>query len=203
MSADTGRVLLVSNRLPVMLTWEGGVPQIARSVGGVAAALRVVRERFATRWVGSIGPVGLLPPSTKTDIDRQLHAQGCERVELDRDDERTFYGRLSNGMLWPLFHDRLDKLPLDLGGWGAYERINERFAEKIAAIWRPGDVVWVHDYHLMRLPLLLRRRLPDAKIGFFLHIPFPNPEMFLVLPTRRELLEGLLAADVVGFQTRR
>jgi trehalose 6-phosphate synthase/phosphatase len=92
---------------------------------------------------------------------------------------------------------------LNLGGWDVYERVNERFADAVAELWRPGDLIWVHDYHLMRLPALLRKRIPEARIGFFLHTPFPNPEMFLVLPVRRWLVEGMLGADLIGFHTRR
>jgi trehalose 6-phosphate synthase/phosphatase len=84
-----------------------------------------------------------------------------------------------------------------------YEAANARFADAVAAAYRPGDVIWVHDYQLLRLPSLLRARLPDARIGFFLHIPFPNPEIFFALPTRRWLVEGMLGADLIGFHTRR
>jgi trehalose 6-phosphate synthase/phosphatase len=84
-----------------------------------------------------------------------------------------------------------------------YERANARFADVVAAHWRPGDTIWVHDYQLLRLPALLRERLPGARIGFFLHIPFPNPEIFFTLSTRRWLVEGMLGADLIGFHTRR
>ncbi|HEY9226434.1 MAG TPA: trehalose-6-phosphate synthase, partial [Gemmatimonadaceae bacterium] len=104
---------------------------------------------------------------------------------------------------WPVFHDRLDQAPLHTDAWGAYETVNARFADAVAAQWRPGDMIWIHDYHLMRLPALLRARIPDAQIGFFLHIPFPNPEIFFTLPVREALVEGLLGADVIGFHTRR
>src|SRR5690606_15218682 len=83
----------------------------------------------------------------------------------------------------------------------AYERVNELFAEAIAERYRPGDVVWVHDYQLMLVPQMLRRRVPDARIGFFLHIPFPASEVFRTLPYRDRILEGLLGADLVGFHT--
>ncbi|HSK08955.1 MAG TPA: trehalose-6-phosphate synthase, partial [Vicinamibacterales bacterium] len=95
-----------------------------------------------------------------------------------------------------------DKIPLDSQGWDTYWRINERFADAVAARANPGDVIWVHDYHLLVLPGLLRQRLPDARIGFFLHIPFPPADLFRVLPWRRPILDGLLGADHIGFHTR-
>jgi trehalose 6-phosphate synthase/phosphatase len=104
-------------------------------------------------------------------------------------------------VLWPLFHYLLDRLPLGPTSWETYRRINERFADAAAARYRPGDLIWVHDYQLMLVPGLLRQRLPDARIGFFLHIPFPAAEVFRILPWRRQILEGLLGADVVGFHT--
>jgi trehalose 6-phosphate synthase/phosphatase len=88
-------------------------------------------------------------------------------------------------------------------GWDVYETVNARFADAVAEHWRPGDMIWVHDYQLLRLPALLRARVPDARIGFFLHIPFPNPEIFFTLSVRRWLVEGMLGADLIGLHTRR
>ncbi len=104
-------------------------------------------------------------------------------------------------MLWPLFHHFLDTMPLDPKGFDAYRRVNERFADAVAACYREGDVIWVHDYQLMLVPAMLRRRLPHARIGFFLHIPFPPQGVFRTLPEREQLLEGVLGADLIGFHT--
>jgi len=90
-------------------------------------------------------------------VSRELEKLRCVPVYLVRSETKVFYEDVSNGMVWPLFHDRIDRLPLALDGWDVYERVNASFADCVAAQWRPGDVVWVHDYHLMRLPLLLRR----------------------------------------------
>ena len=103
-------------------------------------------------------------------------------------------------MIWPLFHYLPDQMPLHQR-WDVYETANARFADAVAAQYRPGDRVWVHDYQLLRLPALLRERLPQARIGFFLHIPFPSDELFATLPPREALLRGLLGADLVGFHT--
>jgi trehalose 6-phosphate synthase/phosphatase len=197
-----GRVLIVSNRLPVTARTVDGVVTLERSVGGLASGLRATHASESSWWIGWLGDLKL-DAGERQAVREQLDGMRASAVAIDAADAKQFYARLSNGILWPLAHDRLDRLPLHLDGWDVYERVNERFADAVAALWRPGDTIWVHDYHLMRLPLLLRRRIPQARIGFFLHIPFPNPEIFLVLPARKWLLEGMLGADVIGFHTRR
>ncbi len=122
-------------------------------------------------------------------------------VPLSAEQVTRYYEGYSNGVLWPLFHYLLDQIPLHVSDWDAYVEANERFADVVAAQYRPGDLIWVHDYQLLLVPGLLRRRLPDARIGFFLHIPFPSEELFRTLPARARLLEGLLGADLIGFHT--
>jgi trehalose 6-phosphate synthase/phosphatase len=201
--ANPARLLIVSNRLPVTARRTDDGMTLARSVGGLASALRGPHASSESWWIGWVGDAKGLDAKERSEIREQLRTMRAAHVSVDPADARVFYGKLSNGILWPLFHDRLDRLPLDLGGWDVYERVNERFADAVAELWRPGDLVWIHDYHLMRLPALLRARIPQARIGFFLHTPFPNPEMFLVLPARRWLVEGMLGADLIGFHTRR
>ena len=198
----SGRLLIVSNRLPVTARRGEDSITLERSAGGLATALRSAHEGDS-QWIGWAGDTGHLDAKEQYELREQLRALRTIGVGIDSADARQFYARLCNGILWPLFHDRLDRLPLDLDGWGAYERVNERFADVVAEQWHPGDAIWIHDYHLMRLPALLRRRIPQARIGFFLHTPFPNPEIFLVLPPRRALVEGMLGADLIGFHTRR
>lgn len=198
-----GRLLIVSNRLPVSVTTIGGDAAVTRSVGGLAAGLRAPHARDDSVWIGWPGPLEDLVPAERDAVARQLKAMRIVPIELTSDEVRSYYDHLCNAVLWPICHDRLDQLPLRVSGWDAYESVNARFADAVAAEYRPGDLIWVHDYHLMRLPALLRQRLPDARIGFFLHVPFPNPEVFFAVPKRRWLVEGLLGADVVGFHTRR
>lgn len=202
-SSVAGRLLIVSNRLPVTARRVEGTIQLQSSSGGLASALRGTHASTESWWIGWIGDEGGADAKERYEVREQLRAMRAAAVTIDKRDAHTFYSKLSNGILWPLFHDRLDRLPLDLGGWDAYERVNERFADAVAELWQPGDMVWVHDYHLMRVPALLRQRIPEARIGFFLHTPFPNPEMFLVLPARKWLVEGMLGADLIGFHTRR
>ena len=181
----------------------GSELRVERSAGGLATGLRGPHERSGGFWIGWPGDLNALDNADVFEARRQLHEMRAIPVTIQAEERVIFYEEISNGILWPLVHDRLDRLPLRLDGWEVYERVNERFADVVAGIWQPGDTIWVHDYQLMRLPLLLRQRLPDARIGFFLHVPFPNPEVFLALPVRNWLVEGMLGADLVGFHTRR
>jgi trehalose 6-phosphate synthase/phosphatase len=197
------RLLIVSNRLPVTVRTVDGRPSVRRSIGGLATGLQGPHERSGGLWIGWPGDVDGLDSRALADVDRQLADLRTVPLSLDAREVATFYEHISNGVLWPICHDRVDQLPLNVDGWDVYESANARYADTVAAHYRPGDVIWVHDYHLMRVPALLRARIPDAKIGFFLHIPFPNPEIFFTLPTRRWLVEGMLGADLIGFHTRR
>jgi trehalose 6-phosphate synthase/phosphatase len=197
------RVLIVSNRLPVTVRVVDDRVTVRRSIGGLATGLRGPHERSGGLWIGWPGEVDALSPDSLADVNRQLAELRTVPLSLDAREVSIFYEHISNGVLWPICHDRVDQLPLSVDGWDVYESANARYADAVAEHYRPGDLVWVHDYHLMRVPALLRERIPDAKIGFFLHVPFPNPEIFFTLPTRRWLVEGLLGADLIGFHTRR
>jgi trehalose 6-phosphate synthase/phosphatase len=197
------RLLLVSNRLPVTLRRENGSLSVAASSGGVATGLSGLHERSGAVWIGWSGEDSRRTTDMDRSIEKLLTPRRLVSVPLSSEEVTTFYGRIANGVLWPIFHDLLDQLPYVTEGWDVYERVNARFADVVAAQYRTGDLIWVHDYQLLRLPALLRRRLPEARIGFFLHIPFPNPEIFFALPCRRWLVEGMLGADVIGFHTRR
>jgi len=202
-SRERERLLIVSNRLPVTVAMKDGAPSAQRSVGGLATALRSAHTEPGGLWIGWPGSLDSLTERDRADVLRQLHAMRVAPVSLSRKEIKVFYDHIANGVLWPICHDRLDSLPLRITGWDVYERVNERFADVVADHYRPGDLVWVHDYQLMRLPALLRKRIPEARIGFFMHVPFPNPEIFFTLPVRKWLVEGMLGADVIGFHTRR
>ncbi len=201
LAPGAGRVLLVSNRLPVTVVRRGGALAVERSVGGLATGLAGPHARSGGVWIGWPGLLDDVDATERAALGGQLSALRAAPVELSAAEVEVFYDHVSNAVLWPVFHDRLDRVPLAVEGWEVYEAVNARFADAVAEQYRPGDLVWVHDYQLLRLPALLRARLPAARIGFFLHIPFPNPDAFAVLPTRRWLLEGVLGADVVGFHT--
>jgi trehalose 6-phosphate synthase/phosphatase len=195
------RLLIVANRLPVTVRPTPTGVEVERSTGGLATGLSRPHEQSGGLWIGWSGAGDDLTPEQQAELEAQLAAQRLVGVPLSKDLVARYYEGYSNGVLWPLFHYLLDQVPLQVSDWDAYFQANEQFAEVVAAQYRPGDLVWVHDYQLLLLPGLLRRRLPDARIGFFLHIPFPSEELFRTLPTRRQLLEGLLGADLVGFHT--
>ncbi len=201
-SAGSGhRLLLVSNRLPVTVRVEGGRLEVTRSSGGLATGLSGPHERSGGLWVGWPGDVGRLSPAQRLLLDTKLAALRCVPVLLSEAEVSRFYEGFSNRVLWPLFHYLLEHVPEHSRDWETYRRVNERFADEVAARYRPGDTLWVQDYQLMLVPKLLRDRLPDARIGFFLHIPFPSSEVFRTLPWRSELLAGLLGSDLIGFHT--
>jgi len=197
------RLLIVSNRLPVTFRVQGGRPAVRKSVGGLATALRPWHERSGGLWIGWPGETAGLNRSGGSEVRRQLEQARFVPLELDKEEVKVFYEHVSNAVLWPICHDRIDRLPLRMDGWDVYESVNARFADAVAEHWRRGHLIWIHDYHLLRVPALLRERLPNARIGFFLHVPFPNPEIFFALPTRAALVEGMMGADLIGFHTRR
>ena len=200
--APPPRLLLVSNRLPVSLVTVDGETSVTPSVGGLATGLRGPHERSGGVWVGWPGMADPVDGRQRAELAELLAAHGTAPVWLTAEEVSRYYEQVANGVLWPLFHYLLDHVPLRVEHWDTYEAVNARFADAVAARYRPGDQVWVHDYQLMRVPALLRARCPGARIGFFLHIPFPCAEVFATLPARRPVLEGLLGADVVGFHTR-
>ncbi len=196
-----GRLLLVANRLPVTAVVDASGIHVEPSAGGLATGLRGPHQRSGSLWIGWPGDLPKLRSRRRAELDEKLAELRCVPVHLSRTEVRRFYDDISNGVLWPLFHYLLDQLPQQAQGWEIYRQVNEKFTDEIVSRYRPGDVVWIHDYQLMLVPRMLRERLPDAQIGFFLHIPFPSSEVFSVLPWREEILEGLLGADLIGFHT--
>jgi trehalose 6-phosphate synthase/phosphatase len=197
------RLIIVSNRLPFTVAANEGMPRLERSAGGLASGMRHLHERGDALWIGWSGDLDAIPDDQSAVMRAELESSRFVHVSIPPAEQTVFYDDISNGVLWPICHDRLDQLPLQVGGWDVYERVNRRFAEAVAAHYRPGDTIWVHDYQLMRVPAILREMIPGARIGFFLHVPFPNPEIFFALPTRSWLVEGMLGADLIGFHTRR
>ena len=196
------RLLIVSNRLPVTVRFgDDGAVETLPSSGGLATGLKPWHERSGGLWIGWPGDLSRFTPEQRAAADARLAADGIVGVHLSRDLVHRFYHGFSNRVLWPLFHYLIDRMPVDNSGWDAYVHANEAFADAVAREYRSGDRIWVHDYQLMLLPAMLRERLPEARIGFFLHIPFPSSEVFRIFPWRREILSGLLGADLLGFHT--
>ncbi|WP_438034732.1 bifunctional alpha,alpha-trehalose-phosphate synthase (UDP-forming)/trehalose-phosphatase [Sorangium sp. So ce204] len=196
------RLLIVSNRLPVTVHADQGDVSVVPSAGGLVTALRGPHERHGGLWLGWPGDLARLTEEQRRDVEDRLEQLGAVPVHLTSAEVSRYYDGFSNSVLWPLFHYLVEKLHLDARhDWESYREVNERFAEAIVARYRPGDRVWIHDYQLTLVPAMLRRRIPDARIGFFLHIPFPAAEVFRILPWREQVLRGMLGADVVGFHT--
>jgi trehalose 6-phosphate synthase/phosphatase len=196
------RVLIVSNRLPIVVTRDAaGALRVGRSTGGVATGLAGVHESGESLWIGWPGVSGPLPEAEQQQLTARFRELNVIAVELSADEVERFYEQFCNGIIWPLFHYLLGELPLEITGYELYESVNRRFADAIIAQYRPGDTIWIQDYQLMLVPQLLRARLPEASIGFFLHIPFPASDVFRILPFRDGLLTGMLGADLIGFHT--
>jgi trehalose 6-phosphate synthase len=186
------RLVVISNRV--------GLPRERAVAGGLAVALReALAQSGGGLWVGWSGQVREQP-------DRQAHTQTQGAItyatlDLDLADHDAFYLGYANATLWPLFHFRMGLVEFRCASFEGYRRVNARFAEALGELLRPDDLIWIHDYHFMLLAAELRRRGVRNRIGFFLHIPFPPPEMIETLPGHREILEALCACDVVGLQT--
>ncbi len=199
------RLVVVSNRLPFTFARDaGGAWQALPGGGGlVTALLPVLRNRGGT-WIGWPGATG-----DKEELESALRGAGTSAgysfgaVDLLPDEVHDFYLGFSNEIIWPLFHDLQSLCNFDPAYWRTYCRVNRKFAEVIAAQSRTGDFVWIHDYHLMNVAAALRELGVGGRLGFFLHIPFPSPDLFLKLPWRAELLRALMCFDLVGFQTAR
>ncbi len=194
-------VILVSNRLPVTVRFEDHGVKLERSGGGLVSGLMGPHDEGGT-WVGWPGELPRMSATQRTALDAALRERRLAPVYLSRSDVKGFYEDVANSVLWPVLHYRLDQLPMNpSASWPTYRKVNEAFARAAVEAYKPGDSIWVHDYHLMLAPGMIRKALPDARIGFFLHIPFAAPDVFRVVPWRAEILEGLLAADLVGFHT--
>ncbi|MGH7540569.1 MAG: alpha,alpha-trehalose-phosphate synthase (UDP-forming) [Gemmatimonadota bacterium] len=189
------RFVLAANRLPVR--WDEEACAWETSPGGLVSALTPILQEREGAWVGWTGM-----PDHEPDPfvhDGILHRP----VPLSPDEIEEHYRGFCNGTLWPLYHNALRSPEFHRHWWRPYRAVNRRFARTIAEALDPEGAAWIHDYHLQLVPGALRRLRPAARIGFFLHIPFPSVGLFAHLPWRRALLEGLLGSDVLAFQTRR
>ncbi len=195
------RLLLVSNRLPVTVKVDRDSVSVVPSAGGLATGLKGPHAQSGGLWLGWPGDISRLNGAQRAALDVRLQEQRCVPLHLSASEVSRFYEGYSNRILWPLFHYLLDRMPNQDRDWEVYRRVNQRFADLVVAHYQPGDTIWVHDYQLMLVPGMLRERLPEARIGFFLHIPWPSSEIFHTLPRRAEILRGLLGADLLGFHT--
>ena len=197
------RLIIVSNRLPVTVVKRKNDLSFQPSVGGLATGLGSIYKSYNSVWIGWPGIFSeKLDTKERKEIKRKLSREfSCYPVFLTKKDIDLYYNSFCNKTIWPLFHYFIQYTVFNKKLWEAYKQVNEKFRDIIIEIANPDDIIWIHDYHLMLLPKLVREKLPNAKIGFFLHIPFPSLEIFRLLPWRGEILEGLLGADLIGFHT--
>ncbi len=187
--------VVVANRLPVDRTvGPDGEASWRRSPGGLVSAIAPVMRRRKGAWLGWTGSPGEQPaPFSEDGMDLVPVALSADEIEL-------YYEGFSNSTLWPLYHDVIAQPVYERKLWDSYVTVNRRFAEAAAEVAARNAVVWVQDYQLQLVPAMLRELRPDLRIGFFLHIPFPPLELFWQLPWRQQIIQGLLGADLVGFQ---
>jgi trehalose-phosphatase len=178
--------------------------------GGLRNAIKAASDAGVLKektWVGTLGmPTESLEPHLQTSIAEKLeHDYESLTVFVNDNDFDGHYSHYCKTILWPVFHYQIPDHPKSKAyedhSWIYYVNINQAFANRIAKNWKRGDVVWIHDYHLLLLPRMLRKQIPDAQIGFFLHVAFPSSEIFRCLAVRKDLLEGMLGANLIGFQT--
>jgi trehalose 6-phosphate synthase/phosphatase len=194
------KTIIVSNRLPVKIqkTDQGLVYQT--SEGGLATGLGSIYKEGNNLWIGWPG-LYVDSKETEEEITTHLQNNNMSPVFLTEQEIRDYYEGFSNETLWPTFHYFNNYAVHENELWEAYFKVNLKFCEEVVRLAEPGDTLWIHDYQLLLLPQLIRERLPESSIGFFLHIPFPSYEVFRLLPWRRQLLKGLLGADLIGFHT--
>ncbi len=201
-NAETSKLCIISNRLPITIRHrEAGEFTIERSSGGLATSLANTHDTYDSVWIGWPGSQVADPDAQHRVAQLLRQAHRSVPIFLKDCDIERFYHGFSNGALWPLFHYFETFFNYDEEAWESYVHVNRRFCDAVLREVDSDTLIWVHDYHLFLLPGMLREHLPEARIGFFLHIPFPSSEMFRVLPCREALLRGLLGADVIGFQT--
>jgi trehalose 6-phosphate synthase/phosphatase len=206
----TQRIIIVSNRLPVTVSVNNGAMSFTESVGGLATGLRSLLNAMENPfpftpkylWVG--WPGNTINDDMKESVKSKLFFEhNSHPVFLSESDVENFYQGFCNKTIWPLFHYFPSLTKYDQQYWTQYKNVNQAFRDALAEILQPDDIVWIHDYHLMLLPNLLREKIASLSIGFFLHIPFPHYELFRLLPAqwRKEILEGLLGSNLIGFHT--
>lgn len=203
---EKSRLVIVSNRLPLVILKEEGQLKALPGSGGLVTALAPVLKNRGGIWIGWLGTEGegeqnqisLLLKKENQKTGFLLHS-----LFLTQEEVKLYYEGFSNEIIWPLFHDLQSECNFNPSYWKVAQEVNRKFAVKTSENLRTGDFIWIHDYHLMLVGEELRKLAVNEKIGFFLHIPFPSFDIFVKLPWRFQILRALLAHDLIGFQTLR
>lgn len=194
------KIIIIANRLPVKIERENGSFIVKRSEGGLATGLGSLETGTEKHWVGWPG-IYVDDENEKKEITEMLHEFNYYPVFLSANQIENYYEGYSNSTIWPLCHYFFSFINYKTGYWETYRQVNAIFCEVSMPFIGKDDIVWVHDYHLMLLPKMIRDKNPTVNIGYFHHIPFPSYELFRVLSERKEILEGLLGSDLIGFHT--
>ncbi|MEL7121366.1 MAG: bifunctional alpha,alpha-trehalose-phosphate synthase (UDP-forming)/trehalose-phosphatase [Bacteroidota bacterium] len=194
------RLVIISNRLPVTIVKENSKMVYKPSAGGLATGLNSLDDSIPRLWIGWPG-IEVSNPDEQQEVTNNLDELNLIPVFLSNEEITDYYEGFSNKTIWPHFHYFTQYTKYSETFWACYQKVNHKFAKVVNSLLQEGDVVLVHDYQLLLLPKLIRAVFPDIAIGFFLHIPFPSYEIFRTLPWRKDLLEGILGADLIGFHT--
>ncbi len=196
------RLILASNLLPVHITPQNGRYVIEKADEQTISGLQNFYESYAPRWVGLTGIENHEFTKGETEqLEADLEGFNCVPVFPSVREHNQYLHGFARNTLWPLFHYFAENVVYSEVSWNAYVRINRLFAERILGLINDGDILWIHDYHLMLLPQMIRENKPGISVGLFIHVPFPSFELFRLLPWCQEVIEGMLGADLIGFQT--
>lgn len=202
-TTESPRLILVSNRIPLTFRRENGRVQAVPSSGGLIGALEPILKDHGGIWVGSAGTEDSPELHQQLEEATRQHRFRYAPVILTAEEEAKYYEGFSNEVLWPLFHDLPSRCVFDPVYWEYYQRVNVKFARAVEEVATEDDTIWVQDYQLIQVAEALRRSRRDLFLSFYLHIPFPSPDIFGKLPWRRQILESLLEYDFIGLQTPR
>ncbi|MRT92723.1 bifunctional alpha,alpha-trehalose-phosphate synthase (UDP-forming)/trehalose-phosphatase [Ancylomarina sp. 16SWW S1-10-2] len=196
------RIHIVSNRLPFSINVDNEKIDLIPSVGGLATGMRSVYKEYNGKWIGWPGlPSDDIDENLSNKIDTELEKEDCVPVHLTKEEVDLYYDGFSNRTIWPLFHYFAQYIDYDPKLWESFVSVNQKFADKAIETLEEGDTIWIHDYQLLLVPEMIKSKRPGVTVGFFLHIPFPSFEVFRILPWRKELIQGMLGADLIGFHT--
>lgn len=198
-SRKVSKTIIVSNRLPVRIIQENDELSFLPSEGGLATGLGSIYQEGENIWIGWPGMA--IEEPQKNKISTALKDMSLIPVFLEEEEVKGYYESFSNELLWPIFHYTSTYAHYDPESWEMYIQVNKKFRDIILEHLEPGDTLWIHDYQLLLLPEMVRKMQPNVTIAFFQHIPFPSQEIFRLIPWRKELLKGMLGADLIGFHT--
>lgn len=194
------KTIIVSNRLPVKINEENNQLIFTSSEGGLATGLGSIYKEGSNVWLGWPGIMAESEQIQKHITDK-LKELNLIPVFLTEEEIKRYYEGFSNEVLWPVFHYLSTYANYDYHNWLSYVQVNQKFADAVIKQLEPGDTIWVHDYQLLLVPGLIRQQQSNVSIAYFNHIPFPSQELFRLIPWRKELLLGMLGADLLGFHT--